>query len=97
MSIRKGEEVELTQTISTAKARGQVEKWLLELERIMKDTVHSQIFDAFESYSSDEFTAWISHWPGQFVCMRNKKNKTLFFSVSFNFTEITTTKNKQTT
>ncbi|XP_031619236.1 LOW QUALITY PROTEIN: dynein heavy chain 7, axonemal [Contarinia nasturtii] len=61
------EEVELTETISTAKARGQVEKWLLELERIMKETVFAQIFDAIESYSVQEFGEWISQWPGQFV------------------------------
>lgn len=61
--------MELIQTISTAKARGQVEKWLKELERIMKETVLEKIFDAYESYASDEFGAWITHWPGQFVCI----------------------------
>lgn len=61
--------MELIQTISTAKARGQVEKWLLDLERVMKETVLAQIFDAFESYPTEEFGSWISHWPGQFVCI----------------------------
>lgn len=59
------------QTISTAKARGQVEKWLLELERVMKETVGAQIFDAIESYSSQEFGEWILQWQGQFVCINS--------------------------
>lgn len=66
-----GEEVELIQTISTAKARGQVEKWLLEVEAVMKETVKFQIFDTFESYATEEFGAWISRWPGQFVCIHS--------------------------
>lgn len=64
--------MELIQTISTAKARGQVEKWLERLERIMKETVLEKIFDAYESYSSEEFSAWISHCAGQFVCINVK-------------------------
>lgn len=66
-----GEEVELTQVISTVKARGQVEKWLLELERIMKETVLSQICDSIESYSDEEFNDWIFRWPGQCVNINN--------------------------
>lgn len=66
-----GEEVELTQVISTVKARGQVEKWLLELERVMKETVLAQIGDSIESYSNEEFNDWIFHWPGQFVNINN--------------------------
>lgn len=48
----------------------------------MKETVVAQIFDAIESYSSQEFGEWILQWPGQFVCA---SEDTFFFQFEFEF------------
>lgn len=65
--VAQGEEIELTGTISTAKARGQVEKWLLELERLMKDTILMQICSAIDDYTTKAYEEWILLWPTQCV------------------------------
>lgn len=61
------EEVQLVDVISTSKARGQVEKWLLELEIDMKKSIHCKISEAFYSYPKSIRHEWVLMWPGQCV------------------------------
>ncbi|XP_049866243.1 dynein axonemal heavy chain 7-like [Pectinophora gossypiella] len=67
MRSSEGEIVPLTITINTAAARGQVEKWLLELEKAMKACVHHEVGLSFDAYVEQPREQWVLLWPGQAV------------------------------
>lgn len=46
---------------------GAVERWLLELEGVMRRTLHRVAGEALEAYPRTDRPKWILHWPGQLV------------------------------
>ncbi|XP_076449948.1 dynein axonemal heavy chain 7-like [Babylonia areolata] len=62
-----GEVVLLRDVISTAKARGQVEKWLLELEQDMIASLRKVIGESLDAYVKTPYSEWVLQWPGQAV------------------------------
>ncbi|XP_063980239.1 dynein axonemal heavy chain 7-like [Diachasmimorpha longicaudata] len=67
MKSAEGEEVDLVDVISTSAARGQVEKWLLELETDMRKSIRNMVKQAIDAYPLKVRTAWVLEWPGQTV------------------------------
>ncbi|CAL8107738.1 unnamed protein product [Calicophoron daubneyi] len=67
MMSSENEVVELKDVISTSKARGAVEKWLLELEADMTTSVHLTILNALDDYLKTPRREWVKTWCGQAV------------------------------
>ncbi|GBM87245.1 Dynein heavy chain 12, axonemal [Araneus ventricosus] len=61
------ERVFFSNVISTKEARGQVEKWLLQVQDVMLISVRNVILDAHKSYAISARINWIVQWPGQVV------------------------------
>lgn len=67
MRSSEGEIVPLEDVIQTSLARGQVEKWLVELETDMKKSVHKMVLCALKDYTNHPRDFWVLQWPGQTV------------------------------
>lgn len=67
MKSSHGEEILFENIISTVNARGQVEKWLLDLENRMKESVFKEITETYEAFPNEHFLKWINKWPAQCV------------------------------
>lgn len=67
MMSSEDEMVDLSIIVDTVKTRGQVEKWLVDLEISMKVTVREIIDKALIAYKNTERQEWVIQWPGQAV------------------------------
>lgn len=67
MLSAEGEHVPFSKVISTVEARGAVEKWLLDVEKIMIMSVRDVIIESKEAYCEVAREDWVKEWPGQVV------------------------------
>ncbi|EFN66875.1 Dynein heavy chain 7, axonemal [Camponotus floridanus] len=72
MISSEGEKIVLEDIIDTTAARGQVEKWLLELEIDMKKSVKTQVIRAKNAFSTKARSQWVLEWPGQTILCVSK-------------------------
>ncbi|CAG5132289.1 unnamed protein product, partial [Candidula unifasciata] len=59
-----GEVVDLRETLYPT---GNVEDWMLEIERVMRESLRLIIKDALRNYTEIPRTEWVLTWPGQVV------------------------------
>lgn len=67
MCSSENEKVKLKEVIEPALARGAVEKWLLQVERVMQSSVHQQVSNAIKAYTETPREQWVLDWPGQVI------------------------------
>uniref|UniRef100_A0A383V949 AAA+ ATPase domain-containing protein n=1 Tax=Tetradesmus obliquus TaxID=3088 RepID=A0A383V949_TETOB len=67
MISEEGEKVPFAKPFNPAAAGGAVERWLIDCEAAMRDTVRSVLKASFDAYSSTPCGSWMSAWPGQVV------------------------------
>lgn len=77
MTSTEDEEVPLIEIISTSAARGQVEKWLIELETIMLKSVRHVVEQAILAFPTKPRVDWVLDWPGQTILCVGKTYWTL--------------------
>ncbi|XP_075130611.1 dynein axonemal heavy chain 3-like [Leptodactylus fuscus] len=67
MESSENEKVELVLRIIPSNAKGLVEKWLHEVERVMKLSLLEVMNHSIKAYTESPRKEWVLHWPGQVV------------------------------
>lgn len=66
VSVEK-EVVPFVQLIYPAKAKGMVEKWLLQVQEAMISSIRHVISEAYQAYTETDRKDWVLNWAGQVV------------------------------
>ncbi|XP_012937339.1 dynein heavy chain 3, axonemal [Aplysia californica] len=72
MISAENETVPFSSMIVPAKAKGMVEKWLLQVEDVMISSLRKVITESVQAYKTTHRKRWVVDWPGQVVlCVSN--------------------------
>eukprot|EP01135_Chromosphaera_perkinsii_P007265 Nk52_evm73s745 gene=Nk52_evmTU73s745 len=61
------ERVEMNSLINPAQANGMVEKWLQQVETVMKNSLQHLVSKSVQAYKEGTRDDWVLNWPGQIV------------------------------
>ncbi|MEW5317509.1 MAG: hypothetical protein WDW38_008798 [Sanguina aurantia] len=67
MCSEEGEKVPFISTFNPKDSLGNVERWLIECEIAMRDTMKATIHSSFDAYTTTQRIKWVTDWPGQVV------------------------------
>jgi dynein heavy chain, axonemal len=67
MASVEGESVAFKTLVDTARAHGSVEKWLVEVESSMFESVHAAVAQGLAVYPAQKRHEWVLQWPGMVV------------------------------
>ena len=75
MFSEEGERVALCRSFNPKSAAGNVERWLIDCEALMRDTCREVTAAAHAAYAGVPRSQWILQWPGQVViCASQARN-----------------------
>jgi len=72
MKSKEGEVVPLVRVINPVDSKGAVERWLKEVETVMRDTVLDQCAKSLKAYTQVARAEWTADWPAQVVLTVNQ-------------------------
>ncbi|ESO02212.1 hypothetical protein HELRODRAFT_65497 [Helobdella robusta] len=67
MFSSEGEQVDFVRSVSTSEAKGSVEKWLLQVQDVMLESIEQVIIYSHSAYKTVPRNQWVKDWPGQVV------------------------------
>lgn len=56
--------------------KGNVEKWMLEIENVMRKSLRKICKESLNAYHKTKRTDWVRQWPGQIVLAVNQTHWT---------------------
>lgn len=78
MISAEGEEVDFEKKVDVNEGdkKGNVEKWMLEIEAVMRKSLKSSCKESLAAYLTTQRTLWVRQWPGQIVLAVNSTHWT---------------------
>lgn len=67
MISEEGEKVNFINCFNPKDSQGAVEKWLIQVEDAMRESLKDVAWHAYEAYARQERVDWVLSWPGQVV------------------------------